>query len=90
MTIFEFEELAAYWAEHPPVHILVGAYLGVGKDRHKRGPSTFTKFDRRAGPELASVLGRLGAGFVAGEVHAGLSPVVLEIAELRRRAKAGG
>ena len=36
MTLFDFEELTAYWVEHPPVHILVGAYLGVGKHQRKR------------------------------------------------------
>jgi hypothetical protein len=85
MTLFDFEELTAYWLEHPPVHILVGAYLGTGKHRRKRAPS--------AGPNPASdiqaLVAELGPGFDAGDVHAGLPGVVLDFAELRRRAQSG-
>ena len=88
MTLFDFEELAAYWAEHPPLHILAGAYLRIGKDRQKRMPSTSTKSSRRMGSDPESVLAELGPGFSACDVHAGLAPVVLDFAELRRRARA--
>jgi hypothetical protein len=88
MTLFEFEELATYWAAHPPVHILVGAYLGVGKDTRKPGPSMPTGSGRETGTDLRSVLAELGPGFGAGDVHAGLAPVVLDFAELQRRAEA--
>jgi hypothetical protein len=33
MTLLDFEELTSYWAEHPPVHILVAAYLGIGSKK---------------------------------------------------------
>ena len=88
MTLFEFEELTAYWAEHPPVHILVGAYLGIGKDRHQRVPSALSRSGRPV-PELAPILAELGPGFSAQNVHAGLAPVVLDFAQLRRRGTAG-
>jgi hypothetical protein len=52
MTLFDFEELAAYWAEHPPVHILVGAYLGIGKDTRKPAPSMPTGLGRETGSDL--------------------------------------
>lgn len=29
MTLPEANELCAYWRDHPPVHILVAAYLGI-------------------------------------------------------------
>jgi hypothetical protein len=87
MTLFEFEELASYWAEHPPLHLLVGAYLGVGKNNHNR-VSASTAPVWGTGSAFGSVLSQLGPGFGAGDVHAGLAPVVLDIAELRRRAKA--
>jgi hypothetical protein len=89
MTLFEFEELTAYWAEHPPVHILVGAYLGISKDRHQRVPSALSRSGRGPDPELARILAELGPGFSAQNVHAGLAPVVLDFARLRRRARAG-
>ena len=25
-------DLVAYWSENPPVHLMVRAYLGIGKD----------------------------------------------------------
>jgi hypothetical protein len=88
MTLFDFEELAAYWAEHPPLHILVGAYLGVGKEKHKPMLSTPTAPAGTTNSDLPSVLAKLGPGFVAGDVHAGLAPVVLDFAELQRHARA--
>jgi hypothetical protein len=83
MTLLEVDELASYWAEHPPVHLLLAAYLGVGKDKHTPAKSA-TRPPTDA--ELSSVLAGLGRGFAVGNVHAGLAPVVLDFAELRRRA----
>ena len=87
MTLFEFEELAEYWAEHPPVHLLVGAYFGVGGERQKQLPSPSPRIGRQTGSDLDTVIARLGAGFDARDVHAGLAPVVLDFGELQRRAK---
>ncbi len=89
MTLFDFEELTAYWAEHPPLHILVGAYLGIGKYRRQRMPSPSGSPSHPADPDLEALLAELGTGFGAGDVHAGLAPVVLNFAELRRRVRAG-
>jgi hypothetical protein len=80
MTLFQIEELTSYWAQHPPVHLLVAAYLGVGKNKSMgRGPP----------PSLdgSSFLAQLGPGFGVGDVNAGLSPVVLDFAELRLQAR---
>ena len=85
MTLFDFEELTRYWAEHPPLHILLGAYLRLGKQQR---PPTLAGLDgsrRAAGFNLEAVLARLGPGFGTGDVHAGLAPVTLDFAELRRR-----
>jgi hypothetical protein len=84
MTLFDFEELTEYWTEHPPLHILVGAYLGVGKHR-RPAASSLAKSHGTADSTLDAVLAELGPGFGAGDVHAGLAPVVLDVAELRRR-----
>ena len=86
MTLFDFEELMAYWAEHPPVHILVGAYLGIGKHQRRRIPSAGSSRGRAASSDLQTILAELGPSFGAGDVHAGLPGVVLDFAELRRRA----
>jgi len=89
MTLFDFEELTAYWVEHPPVHILVGAYLGVGRHQRSQIPSADPSPGRAASSDLQGLLAELGPGFRAGDVHAGLLGVVLDFAELRRRVKSG-
>ncbi len=90
MTLFDFEELTAYWADHPPVHILVGAYLGVGKHQRRHVPPAGSKTRREAGSDVQAILAELGPGFGTGNVHAGLPGVVLEFAELQRRARGSG
>jgi hypothetical protein len=86
MTLFDFEELTKYWAEHPPLHILVGAYLGAGKQQHRATGPGLDDLRNAAGSKPEEVLAELGPGFRAGDVHAGLTPVVLDFAELRRQA----
>jgi hypothetical protein len=88
MTLFDLEELTAYWVEHPPVHILVGAYLGVGRHQRRRIPSgAGSRSAGAANSELQGILAKLGPGFVTGDIHAGLPGVVLDFAELGRRAR---
>jgi hypothetical protein len=86
MTLFQVEELTSYWAKHPPLHLLVAAYLGVGKDRRPQMPPARTEPGQRPHSDADTVLARLGPGFSAGDVHAGLTPVALDFAELRRRS----
>ena len=86
MTLFDFEELTKYWAEHPPLHILVGAYLGAGKQQRRGTGPRLDSSRNTAGSNPAEVLAELGPGFHTGDVHAGLMPVVLDFAELRRQA----
>ena len=87
MTLFDFEELTAYWVEHPPVHILVGAYLGVGKHRRKPVLPAGSRPGRSPSSDLPTILAELGHGFGACDVHAGLPGVVLDFSELRRRVR---
>jgi hypothetical protein len=94
MTFLEVEELTAYWAEHPPLHLLVAAYLGVANERRPRKPSassseTPSQFGNKAVPDIASLLAELGPGFGAGDIHADLAPAVLDFTELKRRTPAG-
>jgi hypothetical protein len=35
----EFEMLTDYWAEHPPVHLMVAGYLGIKPAKKKAEPS---------------------------------------------------
>jgi hypothetical protein len=84
MTLFQVEELTSYWAQHPPLHLLVAAFLGLGKDKQKQLPSTPAQRGQQTGSD--AMLAELGTGFSARDVHTGLSPVVLDFAELSRRA----
>jgi hypothetical protein len=91
MTLLDFEELTAYWAQHPPVHILVAAYLGLTKQKRSRTPSATSGAasawsDKQAGLDVDSILAELGPGFASGNLHTGLGPVVLDFGELRRKA----
>jgi hypothetical protein len=90
MTLFDFEELTAYWTEHPPLHILVAAYLGLGRGTGARPPlgdlGGRSRSSARATADVNSILADLGPCFGAGDVHAGLSPVVLDFEELQRGA----
>jgi hypothetical protein len=81
MTLLDFEELAGYWSEHPPLHMLLAAYLGVGTTRvHGNRPPP-------GKAELSSLLAELGPGFAAGDVHAGLGEVALDFRDLKRRGR---
>jgi hypothetical protein len=89
MTLFEVEELTRYWIDHPPLHLAVAAYLGIGKEKRKgptfeRGPAPAA---RDAVSSVGTLVAELGPGFAPGDVHAGLAPVVLDVAELRRRTR---
>lgn len=84
MTLFEVEELMTYWAEHPPVHLLLAAFLGAGRNGRGPEPACGTAAAMRSQEALAA----LGPSFRAGEIHAGLGPAALDFAELRRRNQA--
>jgi hypothetical protein len=41
MTLLDVEELCDYWKDHPPVHISVAAYLGIGSDAPSRASANY-------------------------------------------------
>jgi hypothetical protein len=91
MTLLDFEELTAYWAEHPPVHVLLAAYLGFDKKRRQQMPSrslvdASSGAGTTAASDLDSMLSELGPGFASGDVHAGLALVELDFTRLREKA----
>jgi hypothetical protein len=92
MTLLDVEELTRYWIEHPPVHLMVGAYLGLGKRRQRHPASSLEPQTPTSGPKpgVAELLLQLGPAFTGNDVHAGLKPVVLNIDELRQKAGAVG
>jgi cation transporter-like permease len=87
MTLLDVEELTSYWAEHPPVHVLVAAYLGLnGQKRSRISAKTSSGLVTGTGSDPSTLLAELGPGFASGDVHAGLAPVELDFTELRRKA----
>jgi len=87
MTLFDFEELTKYWAEHPPLHIMVAgvSWRWQTAPAGRRGRVLTIQGTLKA-PISKEVRAELGPGFRTGDVHAGLTPVVLDFAELRRQA----
>jgi hypothetical protein len=93
MTLLDFEELMAYWTEHPPLHLLVAAYLSGGRENRKRisaAPlaAAGSRIAAAPRPEIGALLSELGPGFGIGDIHVGLTPAVLDFAELKRRTRA--
>lgn len=87
MTLLDVEELTSYWSEHPPVHILAAAYLGLnGQKRPRISSNSSPGLGDRTGSEPGPLLAELGPGFASGDVHAALGSVELDFAELRRKA----
>ena len=85
MTLFDFEELTRYWTKHPPLHILVAAYLGAGNQQRRPTGQGLDGSGNVARSNPEEALAELGPGFGTGDVHAGLTPVVLDFDELRRQ-----
>jgi hypothetical protein len=83
MTLLEVEELTRYWIDHPPLHLMVAAYLGVGK-RTRFGSLAPASPVNGENVDISTVLAELGSGFAGGDVHLGLAPVVLDFSELKR------
>jgi hypothetical protein len=54
MTMARYLALRRYWARHPPVHLMVAAYLGIGKSARE--------------PECGD-LGELVAAFDSGVIR---------------------
>jgi hypothetical protein len=90
MTLFDVEELTHYWIDHPPLHLMVAAYLGIGKQRsgHSSPSNAKAPAGRTSDGNVARFLAEFGNAFSNGDVHAGLNPVVLDFAELRRKTSA--
>ena len=84
MTLLDVEELTRYWINHPPLHLMVAAYLGVGK-RTRFGSLAPASPVSAENVDISAVLAELGSGFAGGDVHLGLAPVVLDFAELKHR-----
>jgi hypothetical protein len=70
-----------YWEQHPPLHLLVAAYLGVKPS----GKKAKMPDNREAIADLAKHGSFLpGAGWGTGDPHEGLRAPILNFEELKR------
>lgn len=58
LTLPEVEELLTYWADHPPTHILVAAYLGI----KPKGSGSISKDEQDS--SVAAFIGTMGGQVV--------------------------
>ncbi len=61
MTLLDYEELCRYWAKSPPTHLMVAAYLGVGRTDDAHAPQQSAKSQKEA---IAEILQGGGAAVV--------------------------
>lgn len=52
MTLLDYEELCQYWAKNPPTHLMVAAYLGVGKPADAQASQQPAKSQKEAINEI--------------------------------------
>ncbi len=87
MTLFDVEELTRYWINHPPLHLMVAAYLGVGEIAKPTRPPPLARSPgtQTENLDVGAVLAELGSSFTGRDVHVGLAPVVLDFDQLKRK-----
>lgn len=56
MTMADYHELLAYWADHPPLHILAAAYFGIKPKTRSLAPSGAGPTVAPAGEDLTDLL----------------------------------
>jgi hypothetical protein len=86
LTLVDFQKyFLPYWNEHPPVHVLVAAYLGF-KPQTGAGMTP----QSTQSPQNISELLSMPAGMMEGDIHEGLPEPILDFAEFQQRIKRGG
>ena len=84
MTLLDVEELARYWADHPPAHLLLAAFIGGGQ---KTAPlAASSKDDFRRHPSLSEIMTLPGVGQTIRPISSRFGPRALDemTAMLRR------
>jgi hypothetical protein len=86
MTLLDFEESCSYWQKQPPVHLMVAAYLGIGKTEagaprpagYPTGPQRPAQPPAKpSSPDEAMAiftgLGHAGSGMIGADIHEGFA-----------------
>lgn len=84
MTLWDVMELTEYWAEHPPVHILVAGFMGYQGTAETDKPNWRDEMARAQMPpaELSRVARQLG--MAPGTIE-GLPAAIFDVDELMRQ-----
>jgi len=81
MTLFDVEELCAYWSRHPPIHVMLAAFFGVKSESPVAIPREI-----QSGESIPSAIVLAGMpGMVAGEMDMSLPVPIFDVAELMRQ-----
>ena len=89
MTLLEVEELTHYWSEHPPVHLLLAAFMSAGGTIAPMAGSGGGDFIRPHQPRLSEILTLPGVGQTIRPLTARFGPgAVDEMRAMLRRFKA--
>jgi hypothetical protein len=83
MTLLDVAELGEYWAEHPPVHLLVAAFVGYKGDAPDK-PNWRDEMTRAQTPSTETARLAQQLGMPAGTLD-GLPPAIFDVDELMRQ-----
>jgi hypothetical protein len=82
MTLFDAEELISYWTDHPPVHLLLAAFMGVSSDTQQRMAGRGNVHQ----PSLSQIMSLPGVGRTVRPFSAQFAPgAVAEMMEMLKR-----
>ena len=79
LTLWELNDLMAYWKDYPPTHVLVGAYLMNAKARS-------TKRQKANGQDIPSNYQQGGLEELAREVNLAGGSVLKKLPEMYRQS----
>jgi hypothetical protein len=76
MTVFDVDELCSYWSRHPPIHVLVAAFLGVDSEKPTREVRSPQPSQAQPPPVLANIPG------LTPMAHTNVPTPIFDVAEL--------
>jgi hypothetical protein len=86
LTLFDIDDLCGYWADHPPTHVLVAAFLGV-KPRPAPAASAMRVGEIGAPGDVGQLMASLGDG----DPYQGCKgPAVYDFTALKARQQSSG
>jgi len=86
MTLFDVEELCLYWSRHPPIHVMLAAFLGVKSEEPAVMPQMPAAESTQPQQSMPYSIALAGIpGVTAGTAESdGFTPI-FDVAELMRQ-----